>query len=181
MKKIIIITLLLTTISVGCFAKDADKRSVEFRKKVSECPKQMIKKDDGDSIFCGDEYIRILGFDTPETIHEEHGIFENQELGPESKKYASKLIDAAKSVVIIRSKADKYGRTLAHVLLDGELLAVKMIKAGFAYESVSHYGDSGFPEFALQIKEAAKSMPTPKFESPHKWRQKHQKKDLTKK
>ncbi|MDD2731374.1 MAG: thermonuclease family protein, partial [Candidatus Portnoybacteria bacterium] len=71
---------------------------------------------------------------------------------------------------------DRYGRTLAHVLLDGELLGAKLIKAGLAYESISHFGDNGMPEFALQILEAAKVAPKPSFEEPYKWRKKHQKK-----
>ncbi|MFH1652914.1 MAG: thermonuclease family protein [Pseudomonadota bacterium] len=141
-----------------------------------ECEKSKIKYDDGDSFTCGEEQIRVLGMDTPEITHKEHGISIDQPFGREATKMTNDLLKAAKRVIIIRSKKDMYGRTLAHVLIDGELLSVKLIKASLAYETISHYGDNGFREFALQITEAAKSAPKPKFDPPYLWRRKHQKK-----
>ena len=78
-------------------------------------------------------------------------------------------------MVIVRGGRDPYGRTLAHVLVDGELLGVRLIQAGLAYETVTHFGDNGLPEFALAILEASKAAPKPDFEAPYKWRKKHQK------
>ncbi len=140
------------------------------------CLKDKIKYDDGDSFYCSDEYIRILGIDTPEIIHEKHDIYENHPYGEEAAALANKLMDEAKRVRIVKVARDKYDRTLAHVLLDGELLAVKMIKAGLAYETIEQYGDNGFPEFALSIQEAAETAPVPKFEKPSIWRNKYQRK-----
>ena len=71
---------------------------------------------------------------------------------------------------------DRYGRKLAHVLVDGRLMAVDLIKMGLAYENVSYYGDNGFPDLADQILKAAQEAPQPAFENPYKWRRKHQKK-----
>src|SRR3989338_1574199 len=154
--------------------RDADKPS-HIQSYI--CPHERIKHDDGDSLYCSDKYIRILGLDTPEIAHPEHGIFQDQEYGREAVHLTNKLLDEAKRVTILEDKKDKYGRTLAHVLVDGELLAVKLIKAGLAYETVSFYGDNGFPEFALQIKDAFETSPKPQFESPHLWRKKYQQKD----
>ncbi|MBT3182278.1 MAG: hypothetical protein HN337_07220 [Deltaproteobacteria bacterium] len=139
------------------------------------CSKDQIKFDDGDSFSCGDEDIRILGIDTPEIIHKEHGIFIDQPYGREAKALTDKLLRDAKRVVIIRGGRGGYGRSLAHVLIDGELLAVNLIRAGLAHESISRYGDNGMPEFALEVTEAAKAAPKPKFEDPYVWRKKNQK------
>lgn len=147
-----------------------------FALDVVECKNSKIKPDDGDSFFCDKEEIRMIGFDTPEIIHEQHGIFEDQPYGREAAKFTQGLMNKAKRVVYVRAGRDKYERTLALVLVDGELLGVKLIKAGLAYETISQYGDNGHPEFALQFLEAAKVAPKPKFQNPQDWRKKHQKK-----
>ncbi len=137
--------------------------------------KGKISPDDGDSFMYGDAAIRVLGMDTPEIKHEEHGFFEDQPFGREASAMAEKLFNEAQTVEYIPCSRDKYGRTLAHVFLDGELLAVKMIRLGLAYETVSFYGDNGYPELAEQILKAAREGPEPAFEPPYKWRKKQRK------
>lgn len=141
-----------------------------------ECDPKDIVFDDGDSFACGKDDIRVLGVDTPEIIHEQHGIFEDQPMGREAAAFTSGLLKKAKRIAVIRGGKDHYGRSLAHVLIDGELLGVLLIRQGLAYETISTYGSSGFPEFALQIKEASVAMPRPQFEEPHRWRKEHQRK-----
>lgn len=170
LKPLFLIALFFCLLSVRT-AASAEKKFDWFVCKNSE-----IKFDDGDSFFCGSEEIRMLGIDTPEIIHERHGIFIDQPYGKKAAAFTKKQFERAKRIVIIRGGRGGYGRTLAHVLLDGELLGVKLIKAGLAYENIGRYGDNGLPEFALQITEAARSSPRPNFEDPHAWRQKNQKK-----
>lgn len=179
-KQIIVMSSLVGAAILGTLAyyylrtgRDTEKQSP---RQSYICPHEMIKHDDGDSFYCGDKYIRILGLDTPEIAHPEHGIFQDQEYGKEALGLTNKLLDEAERVTIFEDKKDKYGRTLAHVLVDGELLAVKLIKAGLGYETISFYGDNGFSEFAKQIKDAAETSSKPKFEEPHLWRKKYQKK-----
>ena len=138
------------------------------------CEKDQIIFDDGDWFSCGKEPLRALGFDTPETFHPKHGIYQDQPYGKEATALTNKYLEEANIITIIRYKTDPYDRTLSHILLDGELLAVKMIKAGLAYENISHYKAQGFPEFALQILDAAAASPEPMFENPPEWREKHQ-------
>ena len=140
-----------------------------------KCDISNISFDDGDSFACKKTMIRVLGIDTPEIMHKRQGIFVDQKYGVRASEFTKNILKSAKRIVIIPSKKDKYGRTLAHVLVDGELLGVKLIKAGLAYETISYYGDNGFPEFALQIREASKGMPKPDFMPPYLWRRKHQK------
>ncbi|MBW2332824.1 MAG: thermonuclease family protein [Deltaproteobacteria bacterium] len=119
--------------------------------------------------------IRILGIDAPEIIHKEHGIFEDQPYGRKAAVMTINILRKAKIVEYLPFQNDKYGRLLAHVFVDGKLLAVYLIKAGLAYETVSYYGDNGFPGIAERILQAAHESPRPPFERPYKWRRRHQK------
>lgn len=156
----------------------AVKKSTSYEKLDAKlCPIGLIDFDDGDTFSCEGERIRVLGIDAPETKDPDHGIAEDQESGRSAASATQSILKGAKRVVLVRAGKDAYGRTLAHVIVDGELLGVKLIGRGLAYETVSHYGDNGMPEFALQILEASKSHPKPKFEEPWKWRKKNQKKE----
>jgi endonuclease YncB( thermonuclease family) len=134
-----------------------------------------IRPDDGDTFFYKDVTIRILGIDTPEIIHEEHGIYEDQPYGREAARLTIQLLRKAKTVEYLPFQPDKYGRLLAHIFVDGELLSIHLIRAGLAYENVSFYGDNGFPDLAQRILQTAQESPRPLFEKPPIWRRKHQK------
>lgn len=133
-----------------------------------------IRPDDGDTFFYKDLAIRILGIDAPEIIHREHGIYEDQPYGRQAAEMTINLLKKAKAAEYLPFQPDKYGRLLAHVFVDGELLSVHLIRAGLAYENVSYYGDNGFPDPAQRILQAAKESPRPAFENPYIWRRKHQ-------
>lgn len=165
-----------TVLSILASCSHTNGKAAKNRLDWYECNPRDIVFDDGDSFACGKDEIRVLGIDTPEIIHEQHGIFEDQPMGRKAAAFTNDVLKGAKRIVIVRGAEDRYGRTLAHVIVDGEILGVKLIKKGLAYESIGRYGDSGFPEFALQIKEASESSPRPRFEDPHQWRKTHQKK-----
>ncbi len=135
-----------------------------------------IEFDDGDTFLYRDEAIRVLGIDTPEITEPHVGIFEDQPYGREAADSTHALIVRAHRVELAYDGRDIYNRRLAHVFVDGELLAVKLLGMGLAYENVSHFGDNGFPDLADQILRAAKDGPKPPFEPPHMWRKKHQRK-----
>jgi len=84
------------------------------------------------------------------------------------------ILRKARVIEYLPFQNDKYGRLLAHVFVDGELLSIHLIKAGLAYESISYYGDNGFPDLAERILKAAHESPRPPFEMPYKWRRSHQ-------
>jgi endonuclease YncB( thermonuclease family) len=136
--------------------------------------KSAIHPDDGDTFFYRDLPIRILGIDAPEIIHPEHGILEDQPYGREAAAMIMDIIRKAKVIEYLPFQDDKYGRLLAHVFVDGELLSVHLIRAGLAYENVSYYGDNGFPHLAEKILKAARESPRPPFEEPYRWRRTHQ-------
>lgn len=136
-------------------------------------PKASIHYDDGDTFSFDGTTIRVLGIDTPEIAHPEHGFPEGQAYGPEAAARAEELIRAADRITYVPYQNDQYGRLLAHVFLDGELLGVKLVEEQLAYETISHYGDNGFPRIADAIMKAAEKAGTPPFEPPHQWRREH--------
>jgi micrococcal nuclease len=138
--------------------------------------KSGIRPDDGDTFFYKNLTIRILGIDAPEIIHKDHGIFEDQPYGRKAAAMTADVLKKATVVEYLPFQNDKYGRLLAHVFVDEELLAVRLIRARLAYETISYYGDNGFPELAERILKAARESPKPPFERPYRWRRKHQKK-----
>ncbi len=90
---------------------------------------------DGDTLRRGDERIRLIGVDTPEVGRPK--CLAEKMLGERAKIYVTARLAAAKQVQIKRDGKDRYGRTLAHVVLDGEDLSAALIKAGLGME---YYG-----------------------------------------
>lgn len=150
--------------------------------RIIDCSGDKFKFDDVDTIFCDGEPIRILGIDGPEIKHPEHGIFEDQPYGLEAAEFAKGIYAQAKKILVvvssdIRFSKDKYDRPLGHVFVDCKLFAIAVIENGFAYETISFYGDNGFPGLAAMIVYTAQhSLNKPLFENPHLWRKAHQKK-----
>jgi endonuclease YncB( thermonuclease family) len=134
-----------------------------------------VRFDDGDSFYLDGKPIRILGMDAPETKSPEVGIFVDQPFGPAAAESTKAIMKRARLLEIIPDGKGTYGRRLAHVLVDGELLAVKMIEMGLAYENVSFFGDNGFPDLADRILKASLQAPKPPFQQPYRWRKKNQK------
>lgn len=134
------------------------------------CDKATLKPDDGDSFSCNGVDLRILGIDTPEITHEAHGIYEDQIYGREAAAFTTGLLLNAAVVEYLPVATDPYGRTLGHAFVDGELLSVHVLLAGYAYENVSRYGDNGTPALARLILDVAAPLPIPPFQDPHHWR-----------
>ncbi len=139
-------------------------------------PPGALQVDDGDTVTirwsAGDtEIVRILGIDTPETRHDEHDIPYDQAFGRESRAFAHGVFAAARSVQILRaSMTDPYARTLAYLFVDGRNYSVMAIDGRFAAESVTAFGDNGFPAEAAAVLAAAKAAGPVPFEPPHIYR-----------
>ncbi|MDI6795096.1 MAG: thermonuclease family protein [bacterium] len=167
------IGILLVLLNSGCNEEWKAKQGMLQKSRIL-MDKSAIRPDDGDSFFYKDIAIRVLGMDTPEITHPEHGIFEDQPYGREAALMTREIFAKAKVIEYLPFRNDSYGRLLAHVFVDGELLSVLLIKAGLAYETVYQYGDNGFPDLAEKIQKAACESGLPPFEPPYKWRRKHQ-------
>ena len=97
-----------------------------------------IQFDDGDTFLLEGKPVRILGIDTPETKSPSVGIYEDQPYGPAAAESTRVLMQSAELLEWVPDGEDRYGRKLAHVLVDGRLMAVDLIKMGLAYENVSY-------------------------------------------
>ena len=84
---------------------------------------------DGDTIYVGEEKVRIIGMDAPETYQAR---CESERLrGHRATEHLRYLLDAG-HIAIRRQGRDRYGRTLARVYVDGHDVARLMIAAGHA-------------------------------------------------
>jgi endonuclease YncB( thermonuclease family) len=169
---IIALSGVLLIISCGLFAKK-DIALLPPDARIVTMDKSEIVIDDGDTFEFEGISIRFLGIDTPEISHPEYGFFEDQPYSREAAAFTTRAIEEAKTVAYIPYQEDRYGRKLAHIFVDGDLLGIRLIRAGLAYETVSHYGDNGFPKLAERILKAAKESEVKDFIEPYKWRQQH--------
>ena len=141
-----------------------------------DVPVATVRVDDGDTFEivwapADTEIVRILGIDTPETMHPAHGLPRDQEYGPEARAFAQGAVAFSEKIELRRADTlDPYGRTLGYFFLDDKNYSVVVVAAHLAYESVSHYGDNGFPEEAAAVLAASKEAGTPPFEQPYLFR-----------
>jgi endonuclease YncB( thermonuclease family) len=132
--------------------------------------------DDGDSVVIrwgpGDEEtVRILGIDTPETRHPQHDLPYAQAFGPEARAFAMGVFALANEVEVLRAPIlDPFGRSLGYLFVNGKNYSVLVLEARLAEESVSRYGDNGFPQEAAACVAAAKAAGPLAFESPGAYR-----------
>ncbi len=146
-----------------------------------EVPIEKLRVDDGDTVDIdwgpGDtETVRILGIDTPETQHVPHNIPYDQPFGREALGFARGVFAATEKVEVLRADMmDPYGRSLGYIFVDGQNYSVLVVRAALAAESVSHYGDNGFPAEAQAVIEAARDAGPLPFEPPFEYRQRMRK------
>lgn len=89
---------------------------------------KVVRVSDGDTVTILDganrqHRIRLAGIDAPET---------RQPYGQASRKNLASLI-AGKEVTVESQKADKYGRTVGVVWLDGKDICLEQVSAGMAW------------------------------------------------
>lgn len=139
-------------------------------------PLEKIEIDDGDTVDIqwtptDHEIVRILGIDTPEITHIDHGIPLDQSFGTEAKAFCMGVLAASQKVELLRAETkDPYGRTLGYLFVDGVNYSVLVVRARLAVESISRYGDNGFPKEAAEVLEAARAVAPAPFENPGDFR-----------
>jgi len=154
----------------GCTGDTPDQAGSEKR-----IFKLCLEVQDGDTVVYRGTHMRFLGVDTPELRNPEIGFYTDQAYGRKAKEYTRMEIRKARRVTYTGDGYDRYNRLLVHVFVDGYPLSLKIIEAGLGYETVSVYGDNGFPEIADRILKAAKLHHDLPFENPYIWRQKNRK------
>lgn len=166
------IVLLLGATHVGADDRTQSRPSLE---RITVTP-ALIDVGDGDTVvirWSGEdtERVRILGIDTPEVAHHSMGWYDEQPYGPEATAYAEGVFSMAESVELLRAaETDGYGRTLGYLFVNGRNYSVLAITAGYAVETVSHYGDNGLPEIADMVLAASREVGPVPFEAPYQFR-----------
>ena len=85
--------------------------------------------------------------------------------------FAQGAFATATEVELLRcATLDPYKRTLGYLFVNGKNYSLLVIKARLAEESVTPFGDNGFPEIAAEVKAAAKAAGPLPFESPNLFR-----------
>ena len=85
---------------------------------------------DGDTLIFGRERVRIANLDAPDVGRHAHCAHE-QRLGEAARSFARSLVRNARRIdVVEREGRDRYGRTIARVLIDGRDFAQIMIQTG---------------------------------------------------
>ena len=75
------------------------------------------------------ETVRLLGVDTPETVHPDRPV---ECFGPEASDYTKqRLLNRHVSLTFDRERRDRYGRLLAFVAVDGESVNDELLDPGF--------------------------------------------------
>ena len=178
------IVLLATSASVPGEARQAQRAAPAPQPKPQTRPTlspvtvepALVSVDDGDTVVVrwkeGDlETVRILGIDCPETRHPEHDLPYAQSFGDEARAFARGAFATATKIELVRAATvDPFGRTLGYLFLNGRNYSISVIEARLAEETVSRYGDNGFPAEAAKITAAAKAAGPLPFESPGAFR-----------
>ncbi len=92
-----------------------------------------IRVVDGDTIVLdGNEKVRLIGVDTPETVHPSKSV---EHFGKEASAFTKRIVEGKRvRLEYDWQKIDKYGRTLAYVYLeDGTFLNAAIIKQGYGH------------------------------------------------
>lgn len=115
-----------------------------------------IRVIDGDTIVLeGNEKVRLIGVDTPETVHPNKPV---EHFGKEASEFTKRMVEGKK----VRlehdwQRKDKYGRTLAYVYLeDGTFLNLEIVKQGYGF-AYTKYSFKFLEEFRQAEKEARKN------------------------
>jgi micrococcal nuclease len=139
-------------------------------------PAALLQVDDGDTVAIrwsdkDEEIVRILGIDAPETRHVEHNLPYAQPFGEEARAFARGAVSAASRIELLRAAiVDPFDRTLGYLFIDGRNYSTMIVRARLAAESITQFGDNGFPKEAAEVMEAAKTQGPLPFEAPHVFR-----------
>lgn len=114
---------------------------------------------DGDTVhleIAGEEKtVRLLAIDTPETVKPGDSV---QPIGKEASEYTCKTIKNAKEIILeyeVNNRNDKYGRILAWLFVDGNLLQQELVEKGLAKVAYL-YGDYKYTELLQSIEFTAR-------------------------
>ncbi|GGE72668.1 thermonuclease family protein [Priestia taiwanensis] len=130
-----------TDLAHAALVNNAPPKVANEQSNVSANEKRMVKATvvkniDGDTIKVKlengkEENVRFLLIDTPETKHPKLGV---QPFGPEASAFVKRMAPVGKEVTLEFDVSDreKYGRLLAYIWVDGQMLNRMIVEQGLA-------------------------------------------------
>ncbi len=116
--------------------------------------------------------VRLLGADAPESPAPWF-VGDQEPWASAAARCLAEALQAARTIELVtRQEVDARGRLLGHLLVDGRPAGALLVEQGLAVETVSSWGDGGFPEEARAIIRARSRGSLP-FEHPAAWRRSH--------
>jgi len=120
----LVATLVVTSGSLAAVAGTGRERTATLARVV-----------DGDTLqLTDDTRVRLIGIDTPETVHPDFG---DECYGAEATRLAERLLRPGDELRLVLDvdTFDQYGRLLAYVYraVDGLFVNARLVKRGFAY------------------------------------------------
>jgi len=102
--------------------------------------------------------VRLLGVDTPETVHPSKSV---EYFGEEASTYLKNIIqDKTIRLEFEERKMDAYGRLLAYVFVEGQLVNAEIIREGYgvAYTRFDFNKRSEFERYEAEAREAGRGL-----------------------
>ena len=109
---------------------------------------------DGDTLLLHDQVrVRLIGVDTPETVRPDYPV---EPFGPEAADFTGRFLAGGKArFTFDRQREDRFGRKLAYVWVDGQLLNEELLRAGLGrWERGYDYSPSMKKRFRTAEREA---------------------------
>nr|WP_188388747.1 thermonuclease family protein [Priestia taiwanensis] len=120
---------------------------------------EVIRNIDGDTLKVRltngkEENVRFLLVDTPETKHPKLGV---QPFGPEASAFTKRIAPTGKKITLELdvSEREKYGRLLAYVWVDGQLLNRMLIEQGLARVGYIYVPNTKYVDYLKEIQTKA--------------------------
>ena len=143
LKQFFLLALLASATPGVCFAASRSPivgTSEHFEESAPQAGelRKVVRVVDGDTIVVSpNEKVRLIGVDTPETVHPKKAV---ACFGKEAKQFTRDAVEG-KTIRLVLDKVntkrrhkDRYGRTLAYAYLaDGTMLNAELIRQGYAH------------------------------------------------
>lgn len=122
----LILSVALSIVLIGCGKSGALQEGTYYVQKIV----------DGDTLeLSGGKKVRYIGIDTPETMKKvgESWVFQPESYGVAAKDFNRRSVSGREvKLEFDEDKKDKYGRLLAYIYIDGDMLNERMVREGYA-------------------------------------------------
>lgn len=118
--------------------QDQTQKETQIDSNINTTLYEVIRVVDGDTFIISyngkDERVRLIGVDTPESVHPDEE--KNTEFGDKVSSYSKEMLQGKQVALEFDiDKKDQYDRLLAYVYLDGQMYNKILLEKGYAQVS----------------------------------------------